>query len=195
MRRCPRIFIDWTPYSEPECPAPSSSPAPSPLKSGLSSEQTMPTATGSASLVSCFPSLHSSSISPESSPSLPPVSQKGTYVGLEEATPEGAEGLLHTHISAHGVRKRKLSQSVSPMPSKRQCRPSIPAERHCTVHPTPSFDRCPDLSPFQGGHTDLEGPQSPLQISVDPDASVNLSVFDWNSIPDPLAETAPSLCM
>jgi len=163
---------------------------------GLSSEQTMPTR--SASLVSRFLSLHSSLIPPESSPGLPPVSQvsqEGTCVGLEEATPEGAEGLLHTHILAHGVRKRKLSQCVSPMPSKRQCLPSIPTRRHCTVHPTPSFDGYPDLCPFQGGSTGPEVPQSTLQISVNPDASVNFGVFDWNSIPDPLVETATSLCM
>jgi len=188
MRRCCRTSIDWTPYSGPECPTSS------PLKSGLSSEQTVPT--GSASLVSRFPSLHPSSISPESLPGLPPDSQKRTCVGLEEATLEGAVSSLHTHISTQGVRKRKLSsQCVSPMPSKRQYRHSIPTGRDCTAHPTPSFDRCPDLCPFQGGHTDLEVPQSTLQISVNPDASVNFGVFDWNSIPDPLAETEPSLCM
>ena len=185
--------MDWNPYSEPECPARSSSPASERLKSGLSSEQTMPT--GSASPVSRFLSLHSSPILPESLPGLPPFSQKRTCVGLEEATPEGAVSLLHTHISAHGVRKRKLSQCVSPIPSKRQCRPSIPTRRHCTAHPTPSFDRCPDLCPYQGGPTGPEVPQSTLQISVDSDASANFGVFDWNSIPDPLAETAPSLCM
>jgi len=193
MRRCCRTSIDWTPYSRPECPALSSSPASSSSKSVLSSEQTIPTE--SASLVSRFPSLHPSPISPESLPGLPPVSQKRTCVGLEEATPEGAASPLHTHIPAHGVRKRKLSQCVPPTPSKRQCRPSISTGRHCTVHPTPLFDRCPDLCPFQGGHTDLEVPQSTLQTSVNPDASVNFGVFDWNSIPDPLAETAPSLCM
>jgi hypothetical protein len=151
--------------------------------------------TGSASLVSRFPSLHSSPISPESLPGLPPVSQKRSCVGLEEATLEGAVNSLHTHISAHGVRKRKLSQCVSPVPSKRQCCPSSPTRRHCPVHLTPSFDRCPDLCPFQGGPTDPEVPQSTLQISVNPGASVDFGVFDWNSIPDPLAEAAPSLCM
>ena len=193
MRRCCRTCIDWTPYCEPERPASSSSPASSPLKSGLSSEQT--TSTEYASLVSCFPSLHSSPISPESLPGPPPVSQKRTGIGLEEVMPEGAVSPLHAHISAHGVRKRKLSQHVSPMPSKRQCRPSSPTGRHCIMHPTPSFDRCPDLCPFPGGHTDPEVPQSTLQIPINSHASVNFGVFDWNSIPDPLTETAPSLCM
>ena len=189
MRRCCRTSVDWTPHSEPECPDPSSLR----LIPGLSSERTMPTE--SISLVSRFPSFHSSLISPESLPCLPPVSQKRTCVGLEEATPGGAVSPLHAHISAHGVRKRKLSQCVSPIPSKRQCRPTSPTRRHCTVHLTPSFDRCPDLCPFQGGLTDLEVSQSTLQIPVNSDASVNFAVFDWNSIPDPLAETAPSLCM
>ena len=186
MRRFCRTSIDWTPYSEPECPTSS------PLKSGLSSEQTM--STESTLLVSRFPSLHSSTISPESLPGPPPVSQKRTGIGLEDVMPEGAVSPLHAHISAHGVRKRKLSQCVSPMPSKRRCRLSSPTRRHCTMHPTPSFDRCPDLCPFQGGHTDLEVSQSTLQI-VNSDASVNFGVFDWNTIPDPLAETAPPLCM
>jgi len=61
------------------------------------------------------------------------------------------------------------------------------------MHPTPSFYGYPELCPFQSGPTDLEVPQSTLQMSVNPDASLNFGVFDWNSIPDPLAETAPSL--
>ena len=194
MRRCCRTSNDQAPYSKPDCPAPSSSPVSSPLKLGLSSEQTMPT--GFASLVSRFPSLHPSPISPESLPGPASVSQKRTCGGLEEAMPEGAVSSLHTHISAtHGTRKRKLSQCVSPMPSKRQCLPSISTRRDCTMHPTPSFDRCPDLCPFRCGPTDLEVSQPTLQISVNPDASVNFGVFDWNSIPDPLAEAAPPLCM
>ena len=188
MRRFCRASIDWTPYSERECPPPPYSPASSPLKSGLSSEQTMPT--GSASLVPCFPSLHSSPILSGSLPDPPPVSQKRSCAGLEEAMLEGAVSPLHTHISTHGVRKRKLSQCVSPILSKRQCRPLTPPRRDCTVHPMPIFDRSPDLCPSQGGLTNLEAPQS-----ANPDASVNFGVFDWNSIPDPLAETAPSLCM
>ena len=192
MRRCCRTSIDWTPYSEPECPTPLSSSAPSPLKSSLSPEQTIPTR--SAFLVSRFPSLHSSPISLESLPGTPPKSQKRTCERLEEA-PEGVASSLHTYISADGVRKRKLSQCVSPMPSKRQCRPSIPTRQHCTEHFTPSFDRCPDLYPFQGGHKDPEVPQSTLLTSVDPDASINFGVFDWNSISDPFAETASPLCM
>ena len=151
--------------------------------------------TGSASPVSRFPSSHSSPISLESLPSPFPVSRKRLYVGLEEAMPEGAVSPLHTHISARGVRKRKLSQCISPMPSKRQCLPPSPTRRHCTVHHTPSFDRSLGLCPFQGGSTDSGIPQATPQISVNPDASVNFGVFDWNSIPDPLAETASPLCM
>ena len=190
MRRCRRTSIDWAPYSDS---FPSFSPVSPPLTSGLSSEQIMPT--GFASLVSHSPSLHLSPIPPGSLPGLAPVSQKRTYGGLEEATLEGAISSLHTHISAHGVRKRKLSQCISLMPSKRQCPPSISTRGHCNMPPTPSFDRCPDSPPFQCGPTDLEVPQSTLQISVDSDASVNFGVFDWNSIPDPLEEGAPSLCM
>ena len=193
MRRCCRTSIDRVPYSEPECPAPSSSPVASPLKPGVSSEQTM--STGFVSLVSRFPSLRPSPVSPESLPGSAFVSQKRTCGGLEEALLEGAVSSLHTHIPAHGTRKRKLSQSVSPMPSKRQCLPSISIRQDCTMHPTPSFDRCPDLCPFRCGLTDLEVPQSTLQISNNPDASMNFGVFDWNSIPNPLAETALSLCM
>ena len=189
MRWCCRTSIDWTPHSEPECPSPSSSSVPS----GLSSERAMPI--GFASLISHFPSLHPSPIPPESLPGLAPASQKTTCGGLEEATSEGTVSSLHAHILAHGVRKRKLSQCVSPVSSKRQCLPSISTRGQSTVHPTPSFDRCPNLSPFLCGPTDLEVPQSTLQISVSPDASMNFGVFDWNSIPDPVAEGAPSLCM
>ena len=134
--------INWI-SSEPECPP----PLPSTL--GLSYEQT---AYMSAAPVSCYPSLHPLSPTlPESSPDPSrSISQKRGYT---EDTLGGAVDSIHTGVSVHGIRKRRLSQCVSPAPSKRQRRPS------------------PD-----------EYPQPSLQVSIDPDIPVSLDVFDWNSM-------------
>ena len=44
--------------------------------------------------------------------------------------------------------------------------------------------------------TDLdEFLQPTLQVPIDPNIPVNFDVFDWNSIPDPFAGAAPSICM
>ena len=143
----------------------------------------------SATPLSSFPSLHPLSPKlPESSPDTPPsISQKRRYV---EDTLEGAVGSIHTDVSVHGIRKRRLSQCVSLVPSKRQHRPSIPSEQYSRTNSMPSFDRC------QGRPADPnEFLQPTLQVPVDSDFPVNLGVFDWNSIPDPLAGTASSICM
>ncbi|KAF8460974.1 hypothetical protein DFH94DRAFT_789966, partial [Russula ochroleuca] len=55
-------------------------------------------------------------------------------------------------------------------------------------NPTPSSDGC------RGRPTDPdEFLQSMLQVPVTSNVPVNLGVFDWNSIPDPLAGTASSI--
>src|SRR6266851_4274249 len=186
---CSRTSINWTPSPEPEYPA----HLPSVL--ALSSEQI--TSHDPAKLVSPSPSLCSlSSTSPESWPGPPPsISKKRGCAEFDGDTLKDAI-TSPPHVSVHGVRKRRLSQSDSPVPTKRQCRPSTPPRRHSIINPTPPSDEFPDLSFPQNRTTDPdEVPQPTPQVSVNPDESLNLRVFDWNSIPDPLAETVSSLCM
>ena len=181
MNRYGRTWaINWIPSSEPECPP----PLPSTL--GVSSKQT---AYMSAAPVSCFQSLHPLFPTPPESPPDPPpfISQKR---GHTDDALEGAVGLIHADASVHGTRKRRLSQCVSPAPSKRQCRPSNPTKRHSGMNPMLSSDGCRD-KPLDSE----EFLQPTLQVPVDPNIPLNLGVFDWNSISDPFEGTAPSKCM
>ena len=190
MSRCCRTSINRTYSSKPECSAPFLSAI------GLSSEPTNPNSL--AALISPSPPLLSLSLTPlESLPGLhPSVSQRKGSVEFDEDTSECTASYPPGHVSVHGVRKRRLSQSDSPVPTKRQCRPSTPPRRHSIINPTPPSDEFPDLSFPQNRTTDPdEVPQPTPLVSVNPDESLNLRVFDWNSIPDPLAETASSLCM
>ena len=158
-------------------------PSSLPPKLSLSSEQTIPYI--SAAPISFLPSSHPlSPRSLESSPDpRPPISQKWGYT---DDTLEGAVGLMHTDVSVHGSRKRRPSQCVSPVSSKRQCRPSI----HFGANPILPFDE------YRGRPTDPgEFLQPTLQVPVGPDVPVNLCVYDWNSISDPFSATGSSLCM
>ena len=180
MGRCGRTRpINWAPSSEPEYPPRS------PLTLGVSSEKTTHM---SVAPVSTFLSLHPlSSTSPESSPDpLPSDSQKRRYT---EDTLEGAVDSIHTDVSVHGNRKRRLSQCVLLAPSKRQRCPSIPSKQHSGTNPTSPTNGCRDRP------TDLNAFLQPkLQVPV-PDITANFDVFDWNSIWDPSAGTASSICM
>jgi hypothetical protein len=160
---------------ETECPSSL------PPKLSLSSEQTIPHISG-APISSFLPPL--SPTSPESSPDPPPpISQKWGYMN---DTPEGAIGSIHADVSVHRSRKRRFSQCVSPVPSKRQCHPSIPFG----ANPILPLDEC------RGRPTDPgEFLQPTLQVPVGPDVPVNLCVYDWNSISDPFSATGSSLCM
>lgn len=177
MRRCGRTWsIYWTPTPEPECPP----LLPSTLSP--SSKQATPT-----TLVSPFPYLHA--LSPtrtESSPDPPPfISQKRGYT---DDTLGGAVGSIHSDVSVHGTRKRRLSECVSPAPSKRQRCPSIPSERHSEANATPPSDGC------RGRPTDSDEFLQPT-LQVPPDIPLSLGVYDWNSISYPLAGTEPLICM
>ncbi|KAF8506751.1 hypothetical protein F5888DRAFT_1644982 [Russula emetica] len=171
--------------SEPECPH----PLPSTL--GLSSEQIISCIL--ATPVSSFPSSHQLSLtSPASSPDPSrPISQKR---GCVEDTLEFAQGPIHARVPVHGIHKRRLSQCVLPPPSKRQRRPSISSEGNSVANPTPPFDGYRDLSLPQGRPPDPDQfPQPTLQVPLDSDIPVDLGVFDWNSISDPLVGWAPSI--
>ena len=175
MGRCRTWSINWTPSSKPECPPPSPS--------------TLSPSSTPATLVSPFPSLNLLSLTPpESSLDPPPfISQKRGYT---DDTLKAAVGSVHTDVSVHGTRKRRLSECVSPAPSKRQRFPSIPSKQHSGVNSMLSSDGCRDRP------TDLDDILRPtLQVPIDPNIPVNFDVFDWNSIPDPFAGTAPSICM
>ena len=180
MSRCGRTWsINWNSSSEPECSPPFRSTL------GVSSEQLTHM---SATTVSPSPYLHPlSPKSPQSSPdTLSSISQKRRYA---EDTPEDAAGSIHTDVSVHGIRKRRLSQCVSPVPSKRQRHLPVPFKRNSGTNFTPPSDeyreRPPDPDEFL---------PPMLQVPVNSDFPVNLVVFDWNSIPDPLVGTA-SICM
>ena len=182
MGRRGRIWsINWTPSSEPECPPPL------PSTFGVSSQQT----THMAAPVYPFPPLHPSSpASPEFSSEPPSISQRKRYIELDDDSPECAVSSTHTDISAHGIRKRRLSRCVSPVPSKRQRHLPAPFKRHSGTNLTPPSDeyreRPPDPDEFL---------QPMLQVPVNSNFPVNLAVFDWNSIPDPLVGTTSSICM
>ena len=142
----------------------------------------------SAAPVLPVPSLHQV-ISPTSPGSLsgppPSINQRKRHIELDEDSPECAVSSTHTDVSVHGIRKRRRPQCVPPAPSKRQHRLSISGTNF-----TPSSDEC------RGRPTDLdEFPQSMLQVPIDFDVPVNLVVYDWNSIRDPLAGMASSICM
>ena len=170
--------------SEPECLHRS------PSTSGLSSEKAIPHI--STTPISSFPpSQLLSPSSPASSPDLPPfISQTR---GCVEDILEFAEGPIHTHVPVHGIRKRRLSQCVSPSPSKRQRRPPISSEGHSGANTTPPSDGYRDLSLSQGTPPD-EFPQPTLQVPLDSDISIDLGVFDWDSFSDPLVGSVPSIC-
>jgi hypothetical protein len=139
-----------------------------------------------------FHLLHPLSPTPPASSPDPPssISQKR---GCVEDTLEFAEGPIHAHVPVHGTRKRRLSQCVSPAPSKRQRRPSISHEGNSVTNPTPSFDGYQDLC--QGRPPDpVEFLQPTLQVPLDSNIPLDLGVFDWNWISDPLVGSAPSIC-
>lgn len=172
--------INRTPSSKAECLSPG------PPKLGSSSEQTTPCI--SVPISSFLPSLRTlSPTSQDSSPDpLPSISQKRGYI---EDTLESAVGSIHTDISVHRNRKRRLSQCVSSAPFKRQRCPSISSTQHFGTNSTPPSDGCRDRP------TDSDVfPQPMLQAPV-PGIPVDFDVFDWNSIWDPSAGTASSICM
>jgi hypothetical protein len=175
--------------SEIDCPLPLLS------ISGLSPEQRIHYSSATLVLPS---SSHLLSPSPLGFLPSPPSSipQRRENAELNEDTLEGAVSSPHIHGSTYGIRKRRLSQSVSLEPSKRQRRPIIPAMRHSTVKPVASSHSCPDLSLPQGKPSDFDKvPQPTLPVLINPGAPVNFGVFDWNSISDPSATTAASMCM
>src|SRR6267142_94716 len=190
MNRCDRSGpVNCTPSDEFECPFPF------PSTSGLSSKQTIPS--NSATFV--LPSTRSHVLypSPESLPCPPSfIPQRMGNAEVNKDTLEGAVSTPHTHVSTHGVRKRRLSQSDALMHSKRQCRFISPPTGHSNVKPISSSHSCPDLSLPEGRPSDFdESPQPSPPVLVKPDAPVNFGVFDWNSMSDPSVATASFICM
>jgi hypothetical protein len=167
---------------------------PLPSTSGLLSKQNP---SNSATFVLPSTSSHVLSPPPESL-SCPPASISGRMENVEVNgdTLGGAVSSPHIHVSTHGARKRRLSQNDAPMHSKRQCRFISPPTGHTNVKPMSSSHSCPDLSLPQGRPSDFnEGLQPTLSVLVKPDAPVSFGIFDWNSMSDPSAATASSICM
>jgi hypothetical protein len=177
--------MNWTPPG-PECSLILSS------TSSLSSKQATPTmlVLPSPSLDPLSPTLPDSFPGPSSS-----FPQKRRSIEIDEYTPEDTVSSVRAHVSAPGIRKRRLSQCVSPAPSKRPCRLSIPPCQHSAMNPTPSFDGHPDPSPQDKLIDPEQFLQPTLQAPINTDTPINLGIFDWNSISGPLAGTAPSICM
>lgn len=94
----------------------------------------------------------------------------------------------HSPVSHGQMRNQQIPESPL-VPSERQFSPSVNHQRQPSpgsvltfAWPTPPFlDHPPADS------------ASASQITVSPSAPVDLSVFDWNSIPDPLLETTLSI--
>lgn len=77
--------------------------------------------------------------------------------------------------------------------------PQVPSERHLNTSANHTWDQSPGSVPtfawpmlpsLDHPPTDFTGAS---QITIRPDASVDLGVFDWNSIPNPLVKTPISM--
>jgi hypothetical protein len=174
MHRCDRSGpVNCTPSDELECPFPL------PSTSGPSSEQTIPSNTATF-VLPCPPSS---------------IPLRMENASVNEDTLGDAVSSPHTHVSTHGVRKRRLSQSDALMHSKRQCRFISPPTGYLNVKPMSSSQSCPDLSLPQSRPSDFDEVLQPmLPVLVKPDAPVNFDVFDWNSMSDPSVTTSSLTC-
>ena len=88
-------------------------------------------------------------------------------------------------VSQGEMRNRQISEGCLCVPSERQPSPSANYIRHpspCSV-PTNAWPFSPSLN---DSTTDSTGAS---QSTVSPSTPVDLSVFDWKSIPNPLVET------
>ena len=99
-----------------------------------------------------------------------------------------------------------LEMIVSPDPpvsqSKHNCNqkilegsPQVPSERQLNLSANHTLDPLPGSVPtfaWLAPNPDSTG-ASQITVSPSPSAPVDLSVFDWNSIPNPLLETTTSM--
>ena len=97
--------------------------------------------------------------------------------------PPASQGNMYDH---------QFSEDFSPGPSKRLLNPSRNHRQHPFLGSVPTL-AWPVLPSLDHRPADSAGAS---QITVNPGAPVDLSVFDWNSIPNPLVEaTMPtSMC-
>ena len=85
------------------------------------------------------------------------------------------------------MRNQQIPEGSPQVPSERQFNPSANDIRHPSSSLVPTFAW--PVSPLDQPLADSTGVP---QITVGPSVPVDLSVFNWNSIPNPLVETAVS---
>ncbi|KAI0296253.1 hypothetical protein BC826DRAFT_1006101 [Russula brevipes] len=78
------------------------------------------------------------------------------------------------------VRRQKVFESASPVPSKPVCDPCITPGNHLSLG-LPSSNGNSHLLPLDYTHTGVD----PVVVGVNVDVPSNPSIFDWNSIPAP----------
>ncbi|KAI9460540.1 hypothetical protein BJY52DRAFT_1415748 [Lactarius psammicola] len=88
-------------------------------------------------------------------------------------------------VSLGEMRNQQISEGPPLVPSERQFSPSINHRRHSSPDSVPTF-AWPVPPSLDYPPTDSAGAS---QLTVSPGAPVGLSIFDWNSIPNPLIET------
>jgi hypothetical protein len=88
-------------------------------------------------------------------------------------------------VSQGEMRDQQISEGSPLVPSERQLSPSADHRWHPSPGSVPTF-AWPVPPSLDHPPTDSTGAS---QITVSPGAPVDLSVFDWNSIPNPLVET------
>lgn len=80
---------------------------------------------------------------------------------------------------------QQIPEGSQPIPSERQLSPSADHGRHLSPGSVPSiaWPVSPSLDPPPANSTGAS------QLTISPSTPVDLSVFDWNMIPNPLVET------
>ena len=143
------------------------------------------TPTSSVTATACLYSpIHSEpSLSP--SASVPRKREREDF----EISPERAAYSLD---SSRATRRQKLSNSASPSSHKRPSCPSvIPDSNILLESDTSSTVSLPSYTP----PTDWGLAPSTFQVPVDLGLPLDLSVYDWSTMPIPWTETAPLTCM
>ena len=139
--------------------------------------------TSSVTVAACLSSpIHSdSSLSPSAS-----APRKREREDFEISSERAAYSL----DLSRATRRQKLSDSTSPPSPKQSWCPRVVPESSCLLE----SDTSPKVFlPDDAPPTDCAS--SIFQVPIDPGPPLDLSVYDWSTMPIPWAETAPLTCM
>ncbi|KAF8274137.1 hypothetical protein EI94DRAFT_1714806 [Lactarius quietus] len=124
----------------------------------------------------------------ESKHSLDSLSTGQRQADLYDSASEMVVDSSHPPASQYKMRNQQIPEGSPQVPSKRQLNPSANHAWDPTLGSVPTFawPSSPSLDP-PAVSTETS------QITVSPGIPVDLSVFDWNSIPNPLVEATVSM--